>query len=169
MRQASGNIFDHARRVAVALLIAATAAAVAGSLLDWVTITNRPQLAPDTDFEQEQSLERPRASPSYTGIEARDGWIIIGGAAVLAMGTVGLALRARRGYARLAFVAAIVIGAIAFADYRAVGDLSSGISERMEIVGDPDPAIGILLVVVAGIAGLIGAVLGLVATPTRTR
>jgi hypothetical protein len=37
----------------------------------------------------------------------------------------------------------------------------------MEITGDPEPAIGIMLVAAAAVVGLIGAVLGIVASPSR--
>ena len=166
VRAAGGDYFDRARSVAIAILVAAAAASIIGSLLDWVTITRRPRLAPNADFGAQQ-VEEPTISQPYTGIEARDGWVVIGAAGVLVVASVGLGLRRRSFYAALAFVAAMVIGAVAFADYRGVGDLSSSISERMEIVGDPEPGIGIILVAVAGIAALIGAVLGLIATPSN--
>lgn len=159
------DIFDKARALAVAALVAAAAAAVVGSLLDWVTIDERPGIAPDVDFGT-QEVEEPEFSEPYSGIDARDGWIVIVAGIVLAVSAAGLAVRRRKVYALLAFVAAMVIGGIAFADYRAIGDVSSGISDRMEIVGDPEPAIGITLVAVAGVVGLVGSVAALVATPS---
>jgi hypothetical protein len=161
-----GDYFDRARYIAVALLLAASAAAIIGSLLDWVTITDAPQVAPDVDFDG-APVEDPPPSRPYSGIEARDGWTIIGAAIVLAAGAVGLAVWRRGGYAVLSLLAAVVIGAVAIADYRGIGDITSSISNRMEITGDPEPALGIMLVAVAAVAGLIGAVLGLVASPRR--
>jgi hypothetical protein len=161
-----GDYFDRARIIAVGLLLAAAAAAVIGSLLDWVTISDAPRVAPDVDFDG-AAVEEPPPPRPYSGVEARDGWTIIGAAIVLAAGAAGLAVRRRGGYALLALLAAVVIGAIALADYRGIGDVTSSISNRMEITGDPEPALGIILVAVAAVAGLIGAVLGLIATPSR--
>jgi hypothetical protein len=158
------DIFDKARTIAVAALIAAAAAAIIGSFLDWVTITERPQLAPDADFGG-QEVEEPEFSEPYSGIEARDGWIVIGSGAILLIGALGLATRRSKRYAVIAFLAAMVIGGIAFADYRGIGDVSSAISDRMNVIGDPEPALGISLVAVAGVVGLAGAVTALVATP----
>jgi LPXTG-motif cell wall-anchored protein len=163
-RSSSADIFDRARAVAVAALVAAAATAILGSFLDWVTITERPRLAPGTDFGGQQ-VEAPEFSEPYTGVEARDGWIVVGAGVVLLASALGLAVRRRKVYAILAFLAATVAGGIAFADYRGIGDISSSISDRMEIVGDPEPAIGITLVAVAAIVGLAGAITALVATP----
>jgi hypothetical protein len=149
-----GDYFDRARGVAAAILIAAAAAAIIGSLLNWVTITPPPTEA-----------GRRQASQPFSGVEARDGWYVIAAAGILVLSSVGLVLRRRGAYAGLALVAAMVIGAIAFADYRGIGELTSSISERMNVVGDADPAAGIMLVAAGGFAGLIGAVIGLVATP----
>lgn len=149
-----GDYFDRARRVAAAILIAAAAAAIIGSVLNWVTIT-----PPPTEAGQRQ------ASEPFSGIEARDGWYVIAAASILALSAVGLVWRRRGLYAGVAFVAAMVIGAIAFADYRSINEITSSLSERMNVVGDADPAAGIMLVAAGGFAGLLGAVVGLVATP----
>lgn len=149
-----GDYFDRARAIAAAILIAAAAAAIIGSLLNWVTITPPPT-----------EVGRRQASEPFSGIEARDGWYVIAAATVLASSAVGLFLRRRGFYAGVAFFAAMVIGAIAFADYRGIGEITSSISERMKVVGDADPAAGIMLVAAGGFIGLVGAVVGLVATP----
>jgi hypothetical protein len=149
-----GDYFDRARALAAAVMIAAAAAAIIGSLLNWVTITPPPTEA-----------GRRQASEPFSGVEARDGWYVIAAALVLAVSAIGLILRRRSAYAGLAFVAAIVIGAIAFADYRGIGELRSAISERMDIVGDADPAVGLMLVAAGGFLGLVGAVIGIVASP----
>jgi hypothetical protein len=156
-----GDYFERARLVAVALLFVAAATAIAGSFLDWVRITERPRLQGDLDFEQE--VEEPKRSVPYSGTDAPDGWIVVGAAVVLLVATVGLALRRRTGW--LAFLATVVIGAIAFAAYRSVGDISSSLSRRMEIVGDPEPALGITLVAAAAVAALLGSVLAMIASP----
>jgi hypothetical protein len=158
-----GDYFDRARTVAVALLLCAAVVAVTGSVLDWVTISVQPTLDPEADFEA--PVEPLRIREPYNGIEANDGWYVVGAGAVVVVAAAGLAITRRRGFAWLGFLAAMVIGAIAFAAYRGVGDLSSSISRRMEIVGDPDPGIGITLVAVGGIVALVASVLGLIATP----
>ena len=150
-----GDYFDRARTVAAMILLVAAAVVIIGSFLDWVTIT-----APPTEAGREQATE------PFTGVEARDGWIVVGAGCVFAICALLLVARRRGFYAGLAFVASIVIGAIAFADYRGINDLRSAISERMDIVGDADPAIGIALVAAGAFAGMAGAILGLIATPS---
>lgn len=160
------DYFDRARLIAVAVLLAGAGLAIAGSFLDWVTISARPQLDPDADFGGEQ-VEAPVVRSPYTGVEATDGWYVVGGSVVVTAAAIGVALTRRSRYSWLAFLGAMFVGAVGFAAYRSVGTLGSSISERMEIVGDPDPGIGITLVVIGGVAALLGAVLGLVATPSR--
>ena len=160
------DYFDRARLVAVAMIVAAAALAIVGSLLDWVTITAIPRLDPEADFGGEQ-IEAPRIRAPYSGVEANDGWYVVGGCVVLLLAAVGLAIRRRSRYAWLAFVAAMFVGAVAFSAYRAVGNLDSSISRRMEIVGDPDPGVGITLVAIGAVAALLGSVLGLISTPSR--
>lgn len=162
------DIFEKGRAIAVAALVAAAAAAIVGSFLDWVTITERPEVASDIDFGG-QTVDEPAFSEPYTGLEARDGWIVLGAGLALLVAAIGLAVHKRRVYAVLAFIAAMVAGGIAFADYRGIGDVTSGISDRMDIVGDPEPAIGITLVAVGAVVALVGAVTALVSTPTTTR
>jgi hypothetical protein len=149
-----GDYFDRARVVAAGILLMGAVLATAGSFLDWVSID--PPATPQG---------RKQASEPFTGVEARDGWIVVGAAAVMVLAGAGLIVRRRGFYAGLGLAASIVAGAIAIADYRAVGDLRSDISFRMDIVGDADPAIGITLVALGSFAAFVGAILGLVATP----
>lgn len=148
----------------MAMLVAAASAAILGSFLDWVTITERPALDPRADFGANR-VEPPKISEPYSGVEARDGWVVVAAGCVVLIASAGLAFRGRALYAGVAFVAAMIIGGVAFADYRSIGDISSAISDRMEIFGDPEPAIGIALVAIGAVVGLLGAVLGFVATP----
>jgi hypothetical protein len=163
---ARSDYFDRARVVAVAVLIVAAGLATAGSFLEWVTIGVRPTVDPEADFG-DQEIEEPQIRAPYSGVDATDGWYVIVGSAVLAGAAIALGIAKRRGFAWLAFIAAMFVGAIGFAAYRSVGNLDSSISRRMEIVGDPDPGLGITLVAIGGAIALIGAVLGLVATPAR--
>jgi LPXTG-motif cell wall-anchored protein len=160
------DYFDRARVVAVAVLVAGAGLAIAGSFLDWVTIGNRPRIDPEADFGGER-IEEPEIRTPYTGVDASDGWYVIAGSVVLGAAAGALAITKRGRYAWLAFIAAIFVGSLAFAAYRSVGNLDSSISRRMEIVGDPDPGVGITLVAIGGVAALLGAVLGLISTPAR--
>ena len=150
-----GDYFDRARRVAVAILVLAAVLGILGSFLDWIVITELPP-------EPEAGYGGQRTVP-YAGVDARDGWIVIGAAVVLLAATAGLALRRRTAW--IAFIASIVMGAVAFSAYREVGNLSSAISRRMDIVGDPEPAIGVALVAIGGVAALLGSVLGMISSP----
>ena len=138
-------------------MFAGGAAAIIGSLLDWVTITPPPRL-PAREVENAQP---------FTGIETGDGWWVIAGGVLLIAGAFLVVLRRRSGWAWLAFLASVVIGSIAIADYRGIGDLSSSISRRMEIVGEARPAVGITLVAAGALVGLIASVAAVAATPRR--
>jgi hypothetical protein len=153
-----GDYFDKARNVAASLLVVTAAVAILGAFLDWVTITPPQSLA-----------GRRQATDPFSGVEARDGWIVVAAGAVTAICAPLLVLRRRGFYAGVAFVAAIVIGAIALASYRGINDLRSAISVRMDIVGEADPALGIALVAASSFVGLVGATLGIIATPSQRR
>ena len=154
-QRAPGDYFDRARMAASAGLVAAGAAAVIGSVLDWVTV-EPPERGP--------ASELARAEP-FTGIEARDGWYVIACAAVLIVCAFLVVATGKSGYAWLAFAASFVMGAIAIADYRAVDDITSDISRRMELVGDAEQAAGLILVLVAAFAGIVASLAGVAASP----
>jgi len=162
------DIFDSAQKWAAALLVLAGALSVVGATLEWVEISVRPQVRSDVDFGDNQvQVEELEPTQPFSGLEAGDGWFVLG-AGVMMIIAAGLFLvsRANR-YAWLGFLAAVVIGSIAFTDYRGVGDFTSPISRRMEIVGKAVPALGLTLVAAAGLIGLIGAVVGIAASPQR--
>jgi hypothetical protein len=164
----SPDFFDVARRWAAALLMGAGVLAVVGSMLDWVTITVRPSLSENIDFGgQQDALEAPRVTEPFSGLEAGEGyWVLGAGIVLVALGAL-LLFRARARYAWLGLLASVVIGAIAFADFRGVGDLSSSFSRRMEIVGKARPALGLTLVAVSAFMGVLGAAGGIAASPSR--
>ena len=151
------DYFDRARIAASAGLMAAGAAAVIGAVLDWVVV-DPPEQGP--------AAELAKADP-FTGIEARDGWYVIACAGVLIACAFLVVIRKRSGPAWLAFFASFVVGVIGVADYRAVSELTSDISRRMEIVGDARPAIGLILVLVAAVVGIVSALAGVAASPRR--
>ena len=149
------NYFDKARGASAAGLIAAGAAAIIGSLLDWVSITP-PRIIP---------ADQAEGAEPFTGIEATDGWWVIGLAIVLILMAIMLTVTRRSLYAWLGFLTSIVMGGIAIADYRGIGELTSAITRRMDIIGDADPALGIMLVAAAALIGVIASLIGVAATP----
>jgi hypothetical protein len=162
------DFFEVARRWAAITLIAAGILAVIGSMLDWVTITVRPSLSADIDFgSQREGIEAPERTEPFTGLEAGEGYYVLGAGVVqVAVGAL-LWVRGRGRYAWVGLLAAVVVGGIAFADFRGVGDLSSSISRRMEIVGRARPALGLTLVAAAAFVGVLGAAAGIAASPKR--
>jgi LPXTG-motif cell wall-anchored protein len=160
------DFFDKARAWAVALMLAAGLACIVGSLLDWVTITARPELQEGAAFPgADNQPEAPRVTRPFTGIEAGDGWWSLAGGVVLVAAAALVYVRRRAGWGWLGVLAAVVIGAVTIADYRGIGDLSSSISHRMNIVGGAEPAIGLTLAVAGAIAGVIGSVAAIAASP----
>lgn len=152
MNPGQPNFLDKARGVAAAGMLAAGAAAVVGSLLDWVTLERPPGFIGDP-------------SEPFSGIEAKDGWYVIAAAAMLALAAVLMTWQRRSLYAWIGFLASIVIGVIAIADYRGVNDLTAPIARRMDIIGDADPGIGLVLVAVAALVGMVASLAGVAATP----
>lgn len=155
------DIFDTTRLASAAFLIVSGLAAIAGSVLDWVTITALP-LVPEGSAAAREVAER---GTPFTGLEADWGWAsLVAGVVVLACGAL-LALRARSGYAILAMLASIVVGAVGIAAFRAIGDDDSPLMREMARIGEMSPGIGVVLVTLGGIVGLLAAVAGVVATP----
>jgi hypothetical protein len=163
---AERDFFDRARAWASAVMLAAGAAAIIGSTLEWVTITVRPELVPGTTFEGEANRpEEPKVTKPFTGLEARDGWVSLAGGVLIVLAGVLLFLRERAVWGWLGLVGSVLVGSVAIADYRGIGDLSSSISRRMDIVGGARPAVGLTLVVAAALLGLIASVAGVAASP----
>jgi hypothetical protein len=148
------DFFDKARSVAASTLFACGLAAILGSIHDWVTI-EPPEVVP--------AAESARLQP-FNGLDATDGWFVLAGGVILIGAAALLVLRAKTGYAWIAFFSAMVIGAIAVADFRGMDEL---FYEQMDRIGDPMPGIGLILVAVAGILGVIAAAGAVAATPRR--
>lgn len=150
------DYFDKARSVAAAVMVAAAMAAVIGSLLDWVSI-EPPPIVP---IEQEHKLE------PFTGLDVNDGWVTaVAGIFVMAF-TALLVTRRRAFWAGLAFIASMVIGAVAVADYRGIRQIAY---DEMDRIGEVRPGVGLTLVAAAGFIGLIAAAAAVAATPRRDR
>ncbi len=157
------DYFERARAWAVMVMVAAGAVAAIGSALDWVTITARPELREGVDFDNR--VAPPRVTEPFTGLEAGDRWWSLAGGVGLLLSGVALGITKRSTWAWTGLLGAVLIGAVATSDYRGIGDLSSSISHRMDIVGAAEPGLGITLVVGAALAGLLGSVLGIAASP----
>ena len=136
------DIFDKARSVSAAFLVAAGAAVLLGTALDWVTV-KPPPIIP---VEQEPALE------PFTGLETKSApYLILGAGAVILLALL-LVARKKVIYAWGAFLASIAIGAIAFQNYRGIEEL---FYLQMERIGEPSPALGLTLVAAGGVVGVI--------------
>lgn len=144
-----------ARWAGIALIVTAALLALVGSFLDWVTIEPPPTL-PD---------EEAAGTQPFTGVEARDGWIVVGASGFLLLFALGVAARGRSLYGWLAFLTSMFIGSIAVADYRGLTDFSSAIAQRMDLVGRASPAIGLIMVAAAGLIGILGALIAVAGSP----
>ena len=148
------DYFDKARSYAAAVLVAAGAAAIVGSLMDWVTIESPPIVPVDQIHQLEP----------FNGIEAKDGLFILGAAVVLILCAVMLVLRKRSFWAWGAFLASIAIGGVGVADYRGIDQI---FYDEMNRIGDPSPGLGLTLVAAAGFIGLVASAAGVAATPRQ--
>jgi hypothetical protein len=152
--EGSPNYFDKARTVAAAFLIAAGASVILGAFLDWVSVTP-PEVVP--------ASEAPKVEP-FSGVETTDGWIVIVSGAILIVCGIITGVRRSSISALVAFGTAVVIGAVGIADYRGIDDL---FYREMNRVGEPVPAVGIMLVVGGAIVGLLSAAMAMAASPRR--
>ena len=164
------DFFDRARAWAATVMLAAGVLAIVGSTLDWVTIAIRPKLRDDVSFGNDQrQVTPPHVSEPFTGLEAGDGWWSVAGGAVLVLAAVGMLVIRKASLGWLGLLGSVLVGAVAIADYRGIGDLSSSISHRLDIVGGAEPGLGLTLVVTAALGGLVGSVAGIAASPGRSR
>ena len=148
------DYFDTARSAAAAFMFAAAAAAIIGSLLNWVSIEPPPIIPVD----QEHQLE------PFNGLDINDGWVTAIAGILLVAFTALLVVRRRAFWAGLAFLASMVIGGIAVADYRGIEQISY---EEMDRIGAIGPGVGLTLVAAAGFIGLIASATAVAATPRR--
>ena len=150
------DTFDRARSVSAAFLVAAGAAVILGTVLNWVTI-ERPPLIP---------ADQEAAATPFTGLETKSApYLLIAAGAVILLALL-LVARRRSIYAWGAFLASIVIGAIAFQNYRGIDEL---FYEQMDRIGDPAPALGLMLVAAGGVVGVIAGAAGVAANPPQAQ
>jgi hypothetical protein len=148
------DYFDQARSVAGAIMFAAAAAAVIGSLLNWVSL-RPPAIVP---IDQEHQLE------PFNGLDINDGWVTAV-AGIFVMLCTGLLITRRRAlWAGLAFLAFMLIGGVAVADYRGINQIAF---DEMDRIGEASPGVGLTLVAAAGFIGLIASAAAVAATPRR--
>ncbi|MEA2477017.1 MAG: hypothetical protein QOC87_1216 [Actinomycetota bacterium] len=153
------DIFDSARIVASILIGIAGALAIVGSVMDWVNFT-LPEAGTGAPHHQGPSAP-------IGGLDVRDGNIVIIAGVVLLVAALLLVVSAKGRWALLGLISSVVIGAIAIADYRGLGDVSSVLSRKLNVVGEAHAAAGLTLVAGAALLGLIASVLGIAATPYR--
>jgi hypothetical protein len=154
MGSRSNNYFDRARGGAAAVLLAAGGAAILGATLDWVTIQ------PPIVFPEKQAhLVEP-----FTGIDVGDGKVVVVAGAVLVISALLLTWRKKPMYSWIAFLASMVIGAIAVADFRGLSQL---FYDEMDRIGRPSPGFGLWLVATSALVGMFAAIAGSAATPAE--
>ncbi len=137
-------------------MLAAAAAGAIGAILDWVTITRLPNVIPKSQL--------PNADP-ISGIETGDGWMVIIFAVTLLNAALLLWVRRSSLWGWLGFLSSVAIGAIAVADYRAISDQGSPFVQDLEVIGEFDHGLGLLLVLAAGLLGIIFSLIGVAASP----
>jgi hypothetical protein len=158
------DFFDRARVAAASALVVMGALAIVGCFLKWVTFS----LDEPGGTTTSQSPTAPIA-----GTKVSDWKVVLVAGALVVVCAFLLAIRKRSLYAWICFLASIVIGAIAVADYRGLGDPTSGFLRGLEralhttVQGKAQPGIGLTLVAIAGVGGLIASVVGIAATPHR--
>jgi hypothetical protein len=158
------DFFDRARVAAASALVVMGVLAIVGCFLKWVTFS----LDEPGGTTTSQSPTAPIA-----GTKVSDWKVVLVAGALVVVCAFLLAIRKRSLYAWICFLASIVIGAIAGADYRGLGDPTSGFLRGLEralhatVQGKAQPGIGLTLVAIAGVGGLIASVVGIAATPHR--
>ena len=150
------DAFDRGRAYAAAGMVAAGVATILGTLLDWVTI-RPPQIIPADLI--------PAAEP-FTGLETKSAPYLLVSAGIVILSAVMLVWRQRTVWAWIGFLASMVVGGLAFQNYRGLDEL---FYDQMERIGEPSAALGLTLVVGGGIAGLIASAAGVAAAPPEPK
>lgn len=154
-----GDYFDRARTVAVALLVMVGGLAMAGSFMNWTTEGELPEGVP-TENTGVAGLSGP-----VTGFDAGDGKVVIGAAVFVLVAALLLAVTRQGRYGLLALVASMVTGAVAIAAYRSLDDTTSDFFRKLDLAGEIDPGIGLIMCAVAGLLGVLAGALGMISSP----
>ena len=162
MRGVGGDYFERARAISIALLVLAGALAIAGSFMDWTTKGTVPkELRLQSGFPVIQDL----LSDPVTGFDAGDGKVVIAAAVFVLVAAMLLAVTRQGRYGLLAVLASVVTGAVAIAAYRSLGDTTSDFFRKLDLAGEIDPGIGLILVAIAGLLGVLAGSLGMISSP----
>ncbi len=156
-----GDYFDRARTVAVGLLVLAGGLAIAGSFMAWTTKGDLPE---EILMQQGGGLLAELSDP-VTGFDAGDGKVVIGAAVFVLVAALLLTVTRQSRYGLLALLASMVIGAVAIAAYRALDDPSSDFFRKLDLAGEIDPGIGLIMCAVAGLLGVLAGALGMISSP----
>ena len=160
------DYFDRARLFAAFALVVTGTLAIAGCFLTWITFSLDEPAGISTD---------QTASAPISGTKVSDWKVVLVAGLIVVVCAVLLAFRQRSLYGWLCFIASIVIGGVAVADYRGLGDPTSGFLRGLEeslhttVQGDAEPGIGLTLIAIAGVGGLIASVVAIAATPNHPR
>ena len=157
------DFFERARRFVVAILLAVGAASVIGAVLDWAVLERCPEILPGSTFDDAE-LDEPPPCP-VRGIDTTEGKVVVVAGFVTLGAAIMLTLRVRTGFAWLALASSVVIGSVAVASYRGIGDANSSLSRRLGLIDAYEPGIGLTLVAASAVIGIIAAAGGIAATP----
>lgn len=157
------DTFEKARAAAAALLLSAAIAIISGSFLDWVTITEQPDILPteSTAGPGDEQLTEP-----FNGMDVGDGKYLITGAVILLAMALLIFVRKKSMYGWIAFLTSFVMGIIGIADYRAIAGETLELS-GIDVIGKIEPALGITLVAAGSLIGLIASLIGVAGSPPQ--
>lgn len=157
------DTFEKARAAAAALLVSAALAVIGGCFLDWVKITEQPDVLPTaaTAGPGATQLTEP-----FNGMDTGDGKFLVAGAVILLVMALLIFVRKKSLYGWLAFLTSFVMGIIAIADYRAIAGETIEL-RGIDVIGKTEPALGITLVAAGCLVGLIAALLGVAGSPNE--
>lgn len=151
--EAPRDYFETARAWASTGLVIGAALLVLGSFLDWVSVERLPETIP---------TDQARFAEPFNGFDVGDGYVTGGAGIVIAFCAAMLMAKAKSSFAWLAFVAAMIGGAIAISDYRGIDQVfedSQGIGRGIS------PGVGLTLVAAGALLGMVSAVAGVAASP----
>lgn len=160
-QSAGADTFEKARAAAAALLLSAAIAVIAGCFLDWVTITEQPDILPT---ESSAGPGGEQLTEPFNGIDTGDGKYLVTGAVILIAMALLVFVRKKSGYGWIAFLTSFVMGIIGIADYRAIAGETLEL-KGVDVIGSTEPALGITLVAAGCLIGLVASLVGVAGSP----